>query len=182
MIICGQLVIICICFPYTFPFAKLYFCVLLKPCKKLEWFIVLICACVCCGLIPLTVKHHAASHSLLPWWDEEIQKKVEPTGLDKNSLIIDINSNRTNPAIVVRREKQVTHITVAPHPLTDARPVPSSNQPVCHPLFPFRYQAKCPVVWNIPLASWSHLFCPCFSHLLAHLLTGRGWETEKSLT
>lgn len=31
-------------------------------------------------------------HSPLPWWgEEEIQKKVKPTGLDKNSLTIEID-------------------------------------------------------------------------------------------
>ena len=76
------------------------------------------------------------------------------------------------------KKRQVMHNAIAHHPLTDAQAAirPSRPTPPC------LYTGHDVPWYGIPLwLVW--VSCPGHapSQLLAHLLAGRAWETEKSL-
>ena len=87
--------------------------------------------------------------------------------------------NITTKKEITPKKRQVMHNAIAHHPLTDARAVirPSRATP------PSLYTEHDVLWYGISL--WLvRLSCPgCApSQLLVHLLAGRAWETEKSLT
>ena len=71
------------------------------------------------------------------------------------------------------------HNAIAHHPLTDARAAMRPSQPTP----PYLYTGHDVPWYGIPL--WLvRVSCPGYapSQLLVHLLAGRAWETEKSLS
>ena len=86
--------------------------------------------------------------------------------------------NITKKREIIPKKRQVMHNAIAHHPLTDARAAIHPSLPTPPSLYP-----RHDVPWyGIPL--WLvQVSCPAYapSQLLAHLLAGRAWETEKSL-
>ena len=128
-------------------------------------------------------------------WDgeEDREKEVKLVGWDKNGLITKVKWNIIITVIIIvmkgnittkKREikpkkRQVMHNAIAHHPLTDARAAIRPSQPTA----PHLYTEHGVLWYGIPL--WLvQVSCPgsAPSQLLAHLLAGRAWETEKSLT
>ena len=76
------------------------------------------------------------------------------------------------------KKRQVMHNAIAHHPLTDVQAAIRPSWPTPPSLY-----TEHDVLWyGIPL--WLvQVSCPGYapSQLLAHLLAGRAWETEKSL-
>ena len=89
-----------------------------------------------------------------------------------------MKKNTTKKKEITPKKRQVMHNAVAHHPLTDARAAirPSRPTPPC------LYTGHDVPWYGIPL--WLvQVSCPgsAPSQLLAHLLAGTAWETEKSL-
>ena len=87
--------------------------------------------------------------------------------------------NITKKREIKPKKRQVMHNAITHHPLTNA---PAAIHP-SQPIPPHIYTGHDVPWYGIPL--WLvRVSCPgCApSQLLAHLLAGRAWETEKSLT
>ena len=84
----------------------------------------------------------------------------------------------TNKREITPKKRQVMHNAIAHHLLTDARAAIHASQPTP----PCLYTGHDVLWYGISL--WRvRVSCPgsAPSQLLAHLLAGRAWETEKSL-
>lgn len=121
------------------------------------------------------------------WMREESGKKNKSHGLrweqynNWNKVKYHKNSNKKKREIKTQ-EEQLIHISIAHHSLTDAKRVPKlQSAPLLGDSLSRVNWAWCSMIWNIPLASSSHLFWPSFSHFLV-LLTARAWKMEMSLT
>ena len=86
--------------------------------------------------------------------------------------------NITKKREIKPKKRQVMHNAIAHHPLTDARAAIRPSQPTPPSLYTGH-----DVLWY-GISLWLvQVSCPGYapSQLLAHLLAGRAWETEKSL-
>ena len=89
------------------------------------------------------------------------------------------NITTTTTKEIKPKKRQVMHNAIAHHPLTDARAAIRATRPTP----PCLYTGHDVLWYGIPL--WLvRVSCPGYapSQLLAHLLAGRAWETEKCLT
>ena len=77
------------------------------------------------------------------------------------------------------KKNPVMHNAIAHHPLTNAQAEIHPSQPTPPCLYTGHY-----ILWYGISLSLVQVSCPGYapSQLLVHLLAGRAWETEKSLT